>query len=436
MRTPGRKTEAMRAPYHSCKKVFLTPFMDRTRRSGTENFFLILMIGVLNTITPFSIDMYLPAFPQIAVDLHTTIGEVALSVSTYFLGFAVGQLLYGPLLDRYGRKRPLYTGLLLYIVATIGCTMAHSIEMLWVMRFVQALSGCVASVAAMAMVRDFFPVHKSAQIISLLVLVLGLSPLLAPSVGSLIIVAWGWRFVFVTLAAIAFVMLLVSFFFLPEGHRPDKDISLHPVHIVGGFKDILLERQFYVFVLAGTFSLSGLFVYVASSPAVFMDHFQLSAKLYGGIFAMLSVGFIGGSQLNHILVRRYGNRRIFKTALVCQVILSALFLFCSLYSWCGLGMVLGFLFSILACTGISVPNASAIALAPFSKNAGSASALLGFIQIGIGGLISSGVGLLHLRGSLTMALIMAVTSGMALVILSAVKVRIEENPVLLNTAMH
>lgn len=423
-------------PHHSPKKVFLPPFMNAITRSRTENFFLILMIGVLNTITPFSIDMYLPAFPQIAVDLHTAIGQVALSVSTYFLGFAVGQLLYGPLLDRFGRKRPLYTGLLLYIIATIGCPMSHSIEMLWIMRFVQALSGCVASVAAMAMVRDFFPVHKSAQIISLLVLVLGLSPLLAPSVGSFIIVAWGWHFVFVTLAAIALVMLLVSFFFLPEGHQPDKGISLKPVHILTGFKDILLRPQFYVFALAGTFSLSGLFVYVANSPAVFMDYFQLDARIYGGIFALLSVGFIGGSQLNHILVQKFGNRRIYKALLVCQFVISALFLFCSLYSWCGLVTVLVFLFLILACTGISVPNASAIALAPFSKNAGSASALLGFIQIGIGGLISSSVGLLHFNGSLTMSLVMTATSGLALIILSVVKVPISENSPLLHSAVH
>jgi len=134
--------------------------MSLTERSRKQNFFLILILGLLNAITPFSIDMYLPAFPQIANDLHTSIGNIALSVSTYFLGFALGQILYGPLLDRFGRKRPLYVGLILYIIATIGCTASGTVEALLIIRFIQALSGCVASVAAMAMVRDFFRLIK------------------------------------------------------------------------------------------------------------------------------------------------------------------------------------------------------------------------------------------------------------------------------------
>ncbi len=402
--------------------------MTLAARTKTQNFFLILIIGALNTITPFSIDMYLPAFPRIARDLHTGIGDVALSVSTYFLGFALGQILYGPLLDRFGRKRPLYAGLILYIVATMGCISSGTIGALWVMRFIQALSGCVASVAAMAMVRDFFPVEKSARIISLLVLILGASPLLAPTVGSFIVNAWGWHFVFVTLAAIAGAMLLVSFFFLPEGHAPDRSISLKPRPILNGFKEILSEPRFYVFALAGTFAFSGLFVYVAGSPAVFMDYFHLSAKQYGGVFAFLSIGFIGGSQLNHILTRRYSNERILKTTLICQVTLAAVFLLGSLSGWYGLIAVIAFLFVLLLCAGLTYPNAAALALAPFSRNAGTAAALLGFIQIGIGGLISSGAGMLHFfRGSLTMAVIMAFSAVLGLVILLAGKGAVDKS---------
>ena len=401
--------------------------MSGIKRNKIPDFFLILIIGALNTITPFSIDMYLPAFPQIANDLHTSIGNVALSVSTYFLGFALGQILYGPLLDRFGRKRPLYAGLILYIIATISCTASGTIEALLIMRFFQALSGCVASVAAMAMVRDFFPVDKSARIISLLVLILGASPLLAPTAGSFIVTAWGWPFVFVVLAAIALVMLLVVFFFLPEGHEPDKTISLKPKPIVNGFKVILFEPRFYVFALAGTFSFSGLFVYVAGSPAIFMDYFHLSAKAYGGIFALLSIGFIGGSQMNHILTRKYSNERILRTTLFCQVILSALFLIGSVNAWYGLIPVIVFLFLLLSCAGLTYPNAAALALAPFAKNAGTASALLGFIQIGIGGLISACVGMLHFKGSLTIALIMASTTIIALILLLSGRSRLDKS---------
>ncbi|HKO80803.1 MAG TPA: multidrug effflux MFS transporter [Chitinophagaceae bacterium] len=383
-------------------------------RSKQQNFFLILILGALNTITPFSIDMYLPAFPRIAADLHTSISNVALSVSTYFLGFALGQILYGPLLDRFGRKPPLYAGLVLYLIATIGCFTAGTIEMLWVVRFIQALGGCVASVAAMAMVRDFFPVEKSAVVISFLVLILGASPLLAPTVGSFIVGWWGWHFVFVILAVITFIVLVVVFFFLPEGHQPDKTISLKPAPIINGFKEVLTEPRFYVFALAGTFSFSGLFVYVAHSPAIFMDHFQLSEKLYGGVFALLSVGFIGGSQLNHILTRHFSNRQILKIVLLVQVILAILFLMGSMNSWYGLAAVIVFLFLLLSCCGITYPNAAALCMAPFSKNAGTASALLGFIQIGVGGLISASVSLLPFDSVTAMAVVMASTTLIAL----------------------
>ena len=391
--------------------------MALAERSKQQTFFLILILGALNAITPFSIDMYLPAFPRIAADFTTTIEKVALSVSTYFLGFAIGQLLYGPLLDRFGRKPPLYAGLLLYIIATIGCFTSTSIQMLWVMRFVQALGGCVASVAAMAMVRDFFPVHKSAGVISLLVLILGASPLLAPTTGSFIVGWWGWQFVFIMLAVITSIILLAVFFFLPQAYAGDKTISLKPIPIINGFKEVLVNPKFYVFALAGSFSFSGLFVYVAHSPAIFMNHFHLTEKQYGGLFALLSVGFIGGSQLNHILIRKFSNRQILKTMLLIQTITALVFLVGALQQWYGLTMVIVLLFILLSCCGITYPNAAALCMAPFSKNAGTASSLLGFIQIGIGGLISGCVSMLPFNAVTAMSFIMAVTTVIALAIL-------------------
>ena len=388
-------------------------------RSKQQTFFLILMLGALNTISPISIDMYLPGFPGIAHDLQTSIGNVALSVSTYFLGFAAGQLLYGPLLDRFGRKRPLYIGLSFYILASFGCIAFHSINSLLLFRFLQALTGCVAAVAAIAMVRDFFPVEDSSKIISFLVLILGASPLLAPTIGSFIIDSLGWRWVFVVLAGIVAIILIIIVLFLPEGHQPDASISLKPAPIIKGFKEVLLTRQFYVYSLAGTFSFAGLFVYVAGSPAIFMDGFHVSAKAYGGIFALLSVGFIGGSQLNHVLSKYWSGAKIFRSAVMVQVC-GALVYFMGVYNhWYGLTGNLVCLFIILSCTGLTYPNAAAIAMAPFAKNAGTASALLGFIQLGIGGLISSGAGLLHFKESMSMptALTMAVSTVLALVIL-------------------
>ncbi|MGF2411718.1 MAG: multidrug effflux MFS transporter [Ferruginibacter sp.] len=390
-------------------------------RGKQQNFILILILGALNTITPFSIDMYLPAFPQIARDFNTSIDKVALSVSTYFLGYALGQIIYGPLLDRFGRKPPLYAGLTLYILATIGCFTTTTIEALWVIRFIQALGGCVASVAAMAMVRDFFPPHKSAGIISLLVLILGVSPLLAPTAGSFIIVNWGWHAVFIVLAVITSLIVLLVFFFLPEGHVPDKTMSLKPLPIIRGFKLVLTTPKFYVFALAGSFSFAGLFVYVAHSPAIFMGHFGLTEKLYGGIFALLSVGFIGGSQLNHILTKRFSNRKILQSVLIVQALVALLFLAGAVNGWYGLTAVIVLLFALLCCCGISYPNAAALCMSPFSKNAGTASALLGFIQIGLGGLISASAGMFTMDAITAMAVVMAASVIIALVILLSAK---------------
>ncbi len=384
--------------------------------TGKKAFFLVLLLGILNTITPFSIDMYLPAFPEIAKDLHTTVTDVSLSVSSYFLGFALGQILYGPLLDRYGRKSPLYIGLLIYIIATIGCIFSTSLEGLMAMRFVQALGGCVASVAAMALVQDFFPPERSASIISFLILVLSVSPLLAPTVGSFVINHLGWHYVFILLAAITAVVVVLIFFFLPNGAPPDETISLLPKHILSTFRQIITEPQFYVFALSGTFSFAGLFIYVAGSPAVFMDYFHLTAGQYGGVFALLSVGFIGGSQLNHLLHKKYSDRQIFKTVLLVQIVVSTLFVLFVVNDWLSLTGTLIFLFLNLSCAGLGFPNAASLAFAPFRSKAGSASALLGFIQIGIGGAISSAVGLLHYPGSLPIAACMMGSTAIALLI--------------------
>ena len=395
-----------------------------TNRNNQQNFFLIFILGLLDTIGPFSIDMYLPAFPEIAKDLNTTVQNVSLSVSTYFLGFAAGQILYGPLLDRFGRKKPLYIGLSFYIVATLVCGLSNSINVFLVMRFLQALSGCVGAVAALAMVRDFFPPERNASIISFLILIIGLSPMLAPTTGSFVADAFGWRYVFITLALIGFIVLLLVIFFLPEGQQPDTTVSLKPKPILINFKNILLEPQFYVFTLAGTFSFAGLFIYVAGSPVIFMDGFHVSAKAYGGIFALLSVGLIGSSQLNHALTRRYKSENIFSVAAIIQAFAAVIYFIGVLNNWYGLTANIILLFIIVSCAGLCYPNAAAVALLPFEKNAGSASSLLGFIQLSVGGLLSSGVGLFHSNGSFGMSLLILITSIIALIILLAGRTKI------------
>ena len=371
--------------------------------------YIILILGALMTLSPFSIDMYLPAFPQIASDFGTTPARVALSVSSYFIGLAFGQLLYGPLLDRFGRKRPLYIGLTTFLVASLACMQTTSVEALVALRFLQASGGCVAWVGAMAMVRDFFAADESVKIFSLLILILGLSPLLAPTFGGFITVSFGWAWVFLILAIIAGFLLTVVFFFLPEGHAPDPTISLKAGPMIRMFIAIARQPQFYTYTLSGALSFASLFIYVAGSPVIFMEIYHIGPQAYGGIFALISIGFIGASQLNILLVRRYPSPILFRTVLTIQVISAVVFLVAA-WEGSGLYLTVALFFTQVACVGVINPNASALALAPFTKNVGSASALIGCAQIGLAALVSSVVGIINTETILHIVVILSVTT--------------------------
>jgi len=371
---------------------------------------IILLLGSLCVVTPFAIDMYLPAFSRIAAEFRTTSPAISLSLSTYFVGFALGQVVYGPLLDRFGRKRPLYVGLIVYILCSIGCALAPNLRTFVALRFLEALGGCVAQVGAIAMVRDFFPAKESAKIFSLLFLMIGASPLLAPTIGSLLMSGLGWRWIFVLLATIAFVILSVTFFLLPEGHQPDHSVSLRAGPILNGFWNIFRDPQFLTYSLAGAFSFAGLFAFVAGSPIIFMDGFHMGTKAFGITFAVLVMGFIGGNQANVFLLRRYTSQHIFFLALLVQVAVGIVF-FAGIHSHLvGLNSTLALFFVFLSCIGLTYPNAAALGLARFHRDAGRASALLGFLQTGIGALVSMGIGLLGVHAIVALLSLTALTA--------------------------
>jgi MFS transporter, DHA1 family, multidrug resistance protein len=291
------------------------------------------------------------------------------------------------------------------------------------LRFLEALGGCVAQVAAIAMVRDFFPVKESAKIFSLLFLMIGTSPLLAPTIGSAMMAGLGWRWIFALLATIATTILALVFFFLPEGHQPDHSVSLRAGPIVSGFWSIFKDPQFLTYTLAGAFSFAGLFGYVAGSPLIFMDGYHLSTKAFGIVFAVLVMGFIGGNQVNIFLLRKFTSQQIFFVALILQVLIGALF-FAGMHTHrIGLPATLVLFFVFLSCIGLTYPNSAALGLAPFTRDAGRASALLGFIQTGTGALISMGIGLLGIQAVVTL---LASTALIALVILLIGKASIKE----------
>lgn len=388
-----------------------------TLSKRNNELFSIVILGLLAAIGPFSIDMYLPGFPSIAREMGTTVARVALSLSSFFIGISAGQFLYGPLLDRFGRKKPLYVGISLYLVASICCALTHSVESLIVFRLFQSLGSCAGLVASRAMVRDLFHVSQNARIFSLLMLVGGVSPIIAPTLGGYITGFLGWRYIFVVLAFIALVILVAVHFGLPESRKPDPDFSLKPGPIVKGFLNVLKEPQFYTYAFTGATAASGLYAYIAGSPYVFMELFKVSERQYGWIFATVAAGLIGASQLNTILLRAYKSEQIIRVALFCQS-LTGITLFCiSLFGTPELYRTISLIFIFLCCQGCTFPNSSALSLAPFSKNAGTASALLGAVQMSIGALVSALVSVLTRHSPVPMTGLMALCATGSFIIL-------------------
>ena len=389
---------------------------------------LILLLGLLSAIGPFSIDMYLPGFPTIATDLQTSVDQVSYSLSSFFIGICIGQMICGPLLDRFGRKRPLYAGLILYIFASLGCAVSGSIEALIGFRFLQALGGCVGMVAPRAIVRDMFPVNENAKIFSLLVLVIGISPIIAPTAGSFFISSYGWHSVFIVLAIVTAILLVTVIFFLPESKKPDPTFSLKPKPIINSFLTVMKEPQFYTYALAGAISSAGLFAYLSGSPFVFMQYFSVTEQHYSWIFALVAAGLISSSQLNNLLLKKYSSAQVIKVTLAVQAIVGL-----SLAVGTALGLLelystIFLIFLFLSCQGFSFPNSSALSMAPFSKEAGSASALMGALQMGFGALASGLVGVFFNNTPLPMAGVMGgcALSGLIILTLGQKKIAYKE----------
>ncbi len=337
-----------------------------------KKFYLILILGMLTAIGPFSIDMYLPAFPDIAKGLHTTVAQVTLSLSSFFIGISAGQLLYGPLLERFGRKKPLYIGLCIYLLASIGCAAAASVNALIVLRLLQALGGCVGMVAARAMVRDLFEVKENARIFSTLMLVVAVSPIIAPTLGGYITAMLGWRYVFAMLIVVDLIILTGTYFLLPESKKPDPNFSLRPAPIIRNFAGVITHPQFYTYALTAAISAAGLYAYIGGSPHVFMEIFRVNERQYGWIFALIAMGLIGATQVNSVLLKNYNSEQII----------------------------------------------SALSLASFGHNAGSASALMGAIQMTIGAGTSALVSVLQNSTALPMTGVMACCAIVALSVFS------------------
>jgi DHA1 family bicyclomycin/chloramphenicol resistance-like MFS transporter len=387
--------------------VYLQFMVNNARQS---HFHLILILGLLSSIGPLSIDMYLPAFPAIAKDLNTPVSSVMLSLSSFFIGISFGQLIYGPLLERYGRKKPLYAGLFIYALSSIACATTYTVDTLVAFRFFQALGGCVGMVASRAMVRDLFEVKDNAKIFSTLMLVVAVSPIIAPTLGGYLSTYFGWRSIFLVLMAVIILIIAGIYFFLPESKKPDPTYSLKPSSILKSFGSVIRNPQFAMYTFTAAVAYAGLYAYISGSPFVFMVLFNVTEQQYGWIFAIVAAGLIGATQFNTLLLKKFSSQQIVQTALFTQTIIGIVLVSTSIFDINELYSTVTLIFLFLSCQGFIFPNASALSMAPFAHNAGSASALMGFIQMSIGAMMSAVVSILQNGTSLPMTGVMALCS--------------------------
>ncbi len=299
--------------------------------------------------------------------------------------------------------------------------------MLIVLRFLQALGGCVGMVAPRAVVRDSFPVNESAKIFSTLILILGVSPIIALTIGSYLITTLEWPSVFWLQSLMGVFSLAAVVLLLPESKQPDPTYSLKPAPIMARFWGVFKNSQFFTYTLAASLTSAGIYAYLSGSPFVFMKIFNVTEQQYGWIFGLLAAGLILSSQLNNLMLNRFSSEQIIKTILRIQSVIGLFLCVFSLMDWLNLYNAIGFIFLFLCCQGFSFPNASALSMAPFKKEAGTASALMGAFQMGFGALAAALVGFLSDGTALPMTGVMAGCALLGLITLYLGLPNVEKN---------
>ncbi|TDO98835.1 multidrug effflux MFS transporter [Marinomonas balearica] len=344
-----------------------------------------IILGLLSAIGPFAIDMYLPALPKIGQTFMVGIQDVQLSLTAFLIAQGVSQLFYGPISDKVGRKPPLYVGMGIFLLATIGCVYAASLEMLIAFRFLQGIGAAAGIVVARAIVRDLYRGIDATKMMSLLMLVFGVSPILAPLVGSSVIALSGWRTVFVIIAICAALGLILIYFGLNESYSREKREAVpHQGSTLGSYLVLLKDSQYMGIVLASSFALANFFVFLANSPFVLIEHYQLTETQYGLAFGLNAAVFFCSAQMNARLCQKFGIENIIKGGIWVSTLTMATMAFGYLAGLDSLFFFMGLYMIASASVALVIPTTSIMAMENHGHIAGTASALLGTLQIAVG----------------------------------------------------
>jgi DHA1 family bicyclomycin/chloramphenicol resistance-like MFS transporter len=387
-------------------------------RSGI--FWLTIYLGTLAALGPLAIDMYLPAFPRIADAFGAQVPDIQRTLASYFIGLAFGQLVYGPMADRLGRKTPLFIGLTLFVLASAGCAMAWSVASLTALRFVQALGGCAEMVISRAIVRDRFDDKRAAKVFSSLMLVMGLAPILAPLVGGFLAGHLSWRAIFWLHAIAGMAALLSTLLFFRESLPRQRRVLHSATEIFSTGLTLARHREFMLHAMTVSIGTAGLFAYVGGSPYVFEKIFHISEARFGLFFGPIACGIIGMSQVNGFLAGRFDIRTILRSAMCVNAASGAILLVDALSGMGGFWGIYLPLWVFIASMGFVFPNTTVLAMSPHARIAGNASAALGFLQFGIsaiGGLVVSAIqNAQTIPTAIPMAATIAICSSIALIL--------------------
>ncbi|AXY61809.1 Bcr/CflA family efflux MFS transporter [Acinetobacter sp. WCHAc010052] len=344
----------------------------------------IMLLALLTSLGPLSIDMYLPALPQMATDFGVSTQMMANTLPAYFLGLALGQLIYGPVSDRIGRKKPLYFGLILYITASLLCLMASHEWSLIAARILQALGGCVGVVIARAAIRDRLDVQASAQAFASMMIVMGIAPVIAPSLGALVLNFFSWHAIFVFLIVMGAVCLFCVHFFFKETLVPERRLHLNLNQVLTLYAAILKDPGFRWPMLAGCFTGGAMFCYISSSSAVLMDGYGMSQQHFAIAFGVNAFGIMLLSTLNKKLAGKFGILQRLKTGGAIQMSGAVTLIIAGVLPAAPLWIVMGGLFLAVSGIGFTGPNAMALAMSEQGARAGTASAIMGSFQFACG----------------------------------------------------
>ncbi len=378
--------------------------------------FLTIILGSVQAIMPMSIDLYLPALPTIANELNVAAGSVQFTVAIFMIGVAIGQVIYGPITDKFGRKTPLLFGFGLYVIGAVICASAPTITWLIIGRFVQALGASAGAVISSAIARDLWSGNMLADRLSLLVLVLGVAPILAPSLGGVILGQWDWHglFWFLVLYGVAVASAVTL---LPETSSATERSNVRLADAGHTYLAIMRNRPFMLYVLTGACTIGMLLTYITSSSFIYIEILGTSPSTFGLIFGLNAIGFVGAAQLNRLLLRRFHLAQMAHIALAAAMLIG---LILAALGQSGQATIISvtILFSMLGmCVGFSMPNIAALAFAHIKERMGSASALQGTTQSVVGGIAGTLVGLLSNGSMIPTALIIGAFATIASVLL-------------------